>query len=137
MVLPLRRYTQFAGRSSRREFWWYSLFLGLGYVGIALAWGVFLAVVQPPDPEELVGWYLGAGAAFFLANLVPGIALSVRRLHDIGQSGWWLLAAYAAMLFLSLIGWVPYLVVMSLPPQKHPNRWGLPVGPRPLASVFD
>ncbi|MBD3813893.1 MAG: DUF805 domain-containing protein, partial [Betaproteobacteria bacterium] len=112
MVLPLRRYTQFAGRSSRREFWWYSLFLGLGYVGIALAWGVFLAVVQPPDPEELVGWYLGAGAAFFLANLVPGIALSVRRLHDIGQSGWWLLAAYAAMLFLSLIGWVPYLVVM-------------------------
>jgi uncharacterized membrane protein YhaH (DUF805 family) len=68
----LSKYAEFSGRARRSEYWWWAL--GAGGLGIVLQL-ISLAV-----------YYL-----FALAILVPGIAVGIRRMHDIGKSGWFLL----------------------------------------------
>lgn len=76
------RYTDFKGRSSRSEYWWPQLAFFL--VGIII--GVLTAVVGETVGNILLG-------IFYLVILIPGIAISIRRLHDLDKSGWWLLIA--------------------------------------------
>jgi len=76
-VLTLK-YADFNGRASRSEFWWYVLF------------AIIVAVVLQFVDNVILGFPL-LGAIFSLATLIPGIAVSVRRLHDKDKSGWWLL----------------------------------------------
>lgn len=136
MVLPLRRYAQFIGRSGRREFWFYSLFLVLGYLAI-FCLTLVAAIVRSDPADDFVGWMIvGGWGLFFLANFVPGLALTVRRLHDMNLSGVLLVAICAALLFLNVLGWIAYLVVMSLPPRPGPNRHGPPVQDKDMAEVF-
>lgn len=133
MILPLKRYAQFSGRSGRREFWFYSLFLALGYLLLPILISVVLAAVPGELGLAAVSiWIL----VFFLANIIPGLAVSVRRLHDLGLSGWLLLAAYGAMLILSIFGWIGYLVVMALPGQDRDNAYGPVIGQDGVADVF-
>jgi uncharacterized membrane protein YhaH (DUF805 family) len=135
MILPLRRYAQFYGRSGRREFWFYSLFLVVGYTAI-LAIDVAVALFRP-EMDFLIGSVLFAGwGIFFLINFVPGLALTTRRLHDLNLSGTWTAAAVAAVLFFNALGWLAYMVVMSLPPKSGPNRHGPPVGEDEIAAIF-
>lgn len=133
MILPLRRYARFDGRSGRREFWWYSLFLALGYFLVPVLLAILFAALPGEVGVAVVSIWIGL---FFLANFVPGLAVSVRRLHDLGLSGWLLLAAYGVMLFLSIIGWIGYLVVMALPGQDRDNAYGPVVGQQGVADVF-
>jgi uncharacterized membrane protein YhaH (DUF805 family) len=134
MIRPLRRYADFRGRSDRREFWWYCLFLVLGYLAIGVV-GFALAMAEASD--ELVGFgIVGGWTLFFLANFIPGLALTTRRLHDLGMSGALLIVVFAALFILNMIGWLAYLVVMSLPGQAKTNRWGPPLGVRDVAEVF-
>lgn len=76
-VLTLK-YADFNGRASRSEFWWYALF------------AIIVAVVLQFVDNVILGFPL-LGAIFSLATLIPGIAVSIRRLHDKDKSGWWLL----------------------------------------------
>ncbi|ANY19766.1 Inner membrane protein YhaI [Tsuneonella dongtanensis] len=134
MLRPLRHYADFRGRSGRREFWWYCLFLVLGYFAI-FAVGVIAA--GSGAGESSIGLVLmGGWGLFFLANFVPGLALTTRRLHDIGLSGVLLLAVFAALIFLNILGWLGYFVAMGLPGQRTENRWGPPLGAREVADVF-
>lgn len=75
----------FSGRARRAEYWWYMLF----YILISFVLGfVEIAAGISPDadtPGPISG-------VFALANFLPGLAVNVRRLHDVGRSGWWLLA---------------------------------------------
>jgi uncharacterized membrane protein YhaH (DUF805 family) len=81
---PLRKYAVFSGRASRAEYWWfYLLTIVAGLVG-----GLLDRLVG----GQVVSWILN------LFLLVPWIAVSVRRLHDIDRTGWWLL-----ILFLSVL----------------------------------
>ena len=70
-------YVNFGGRSTRSEYWWVFLFnilVSLALYPITVATGLsFLSAL----------WSLG--------TLLPGIGLSIRRLHDAGHSGWWIL----------------------------------------------
>jgi uncharacterized membrane protein YhaH (DUF805 family) len=98
---PLKRYAQFSGRSSRAEFWWFTLFLMIVYV---LFWIVLFATMgataasmnaqSPGTPALAMFGALGVFGIvmmlFWLALLVPIIAVQVRRLHDSDRSGWWL-----------------------------------------------
>lgn len=83
-LLALRKYATFEGRSRRSEYWYFVLFCLL-IVGV-------LAML-----DALLGTYSLAGGVgllsglFSLAMLVPTLAVSCRRLHDTGRSGWWLL----------------------------------------------
>jgi uncharacterized membrane protein YhaH (DUF805 family) len=93
---PLKRYAEFSGRSSRAEFWWFFLFLMISYF---LVWFLLVAVAgttaaSGTQPSlALVGAFGVASifmVLFWLALLIPSIAVQVRRLHDTNRSGWWL-----------------------------------------------
>ena len=94
MLMPLRRYAEFSGRSRRKEYWMYTLLLVL--VGIVLG-----IIEGAAGISQSIGGVSGPISGLFsLATLIPSIAVSVRRLHDTDRSGWWLLAVF-----------VPYVVV--------------------------
>ncbi len=81
----LRQYADFNGRARRKEYWMFVLFqIIFGIVCIMIDGG--LGTNFSPLPYGYV--YL----AFGLLTLIPGIAAVVRRLHDIGKSGWWYLS---------------------------------------------
>src|SRR5438105_5639572 len=88
----LRKYAEFSGRARRREYWTFALISFL--IGCAL--GVIGALVHG---LAFLSW------VYSLAVLVPSIAVSVRRLHDTGRSGWWLLIG-----LIPLIGFIVLLV---------------------------
>ncbi|MBD5345524.1 MAG: DUF805 domain-containing protein [Bacteroides sp.] len=74
-----RNYCNFNGRASRSEYWWFTLFTIILEVIISLVFGTHQTTLG------IVGGLAG------LALLLPGLGLCVRRLHDIGKSGWWIL----------------------------------------------
>ncbi len=98
----LEKYATFIGRASRSELWWWWLFVLLLSLGTQLIDGLFIAPLLGFEVlEENTGQPLTLIA--LLALLLPNIAVSVRRLHDIDRSGWWV-----------LIGLVPFVGVLVL-----------------------
>ena len=89
------KYVTFSGRASRSEFWWFYLFT------VLITWGATVV--------EAAMFGLGAtGILSSIASLVfllPSLAASSRRLHDIGKSGWWLLIALTGVGVILLILW--------------------------------
>ncbi len=96
MLMPLKRYADFSGRSRRTEYWMFVLFQFLLYVGLFI---IFIAALgasfsNNPSSDGMAGL---AGFAMLLlicfvlwiALLVPSLAVTVRRLHDTNRSGWW------------------------------------------------
>ena len=82
-LLPLKKYAKFSGRSTRAEYWWFTLaFVVGGFVidGIDLVLGSEVGLL---------------GLVFTFGLIVPTLSVTVRRLHDIGLSGLWLLAVIA------------------------------------------
>ncbi|WP_257275654.1 DUF805 domain-containing protein [Endozoicomonas sp. SESOKO4] len=101
-----RKYAEFNGRASRKAYWMYYLFYLLFYL---VAGGL-----------DAFG---GAGlfsVLYCLAVLVPGIAVTARRLHDTGRSGWWQL-----IYLIPVIGWIVMLVFLlqdSQPDNEYGNQ---------------
>ncbi len=110
----LSKYVKFTGRSSRAAYWWFYLF-GIVVLVAALIIDVVLGTA-----------YVFYGLAA-LALLLPNLAVLVRRLHDTGHSGWWVLIA-----ILPLIGAI-VLLVFTLQGSAAPNQWGS--GPDAAASA--
>ena len=98
-----QRYAQFRGYASRSEFWWVALFNGLIGVGLYFLLFIFIGMSEVSGSS---GDDMGTGAvigmivisllffAYAIATFVPNLALTVRRLHDTGKSGLWLLIAF-------------------------------------------
>ncbi|MBL6603551.1 MAG: DUF805 domain-containing protein [Alphaproteobacteria bacterium] len=108
-ILPFFRYFDFRGRSSRSEYWWYSLLLviiGILYFAYSIAAMPSFTDMMDPDFDETA---LGYGfidyvyIIFSLATFIPNLAVSVRRLHDINRTGWWLAAFYGLMATSSVL----------------------------------
>lgn len=100
MILPLKRYADFQGRSQRMEYWMYALMLFLIYAAFAIlavamtGGAVFGAATGSADGAFLGGGLFALFGLFgilMLGLLIPSIAVAVRRLHDTGRSGWWIL----------------------------------------------
>ena len=91
IVLFFINYFEFSGRSSAGAYWYFALWSFLLVILFAVTDLTF----------DLVDKYLNFSNLFSLVTLLPGISLSVRRLHDINRSGWWLL------LSITLIGLIP------------------------------
>ncbi|MBS1304010.1 DUF805 domain-containing protein [Loktanella sp. SALINAS62] len=111
LVEFFRRYFDFQGRSNRGEFWWLIL--------DSIIIGVVLGVVDALLFGDVGANYGVLGNIWSLATLIPSIALSVRRLHDIDKSGWWLLLA-----LVPVIGWLVLIYWHCQVPDEHPNRFG-------------
>lgn len=91
-------YVNFSGRSTRSAYWWWALFQIIVAVVIATVEGGGTSAVG--DGAASFAYNPGIiGLIWSLANLIPGLAVSVRRLHDLDKSGWNLLFA-----FIPLIG---------------------------------
>ncbi len=79
-----RNYTNFNGRSTRADYWWVMLASFLFGICLGIVFGILRL------PQQTVAALEGL---IYLALLIPSLALSVRRLHDINKSGWYLLMA--------------------------------------------
>lgn len=119
------RYTDFQGRSRRSEYWWVILFNIL----VASVGTILLAVLGGYGSGELnpVGFILIAlFGLYMLAIIVPSIALLVRRLHDINQTGWIALGLYVCAIIpiINLLAWAAQIVIGVLPGTAGPNKYG-------------
>lgn len=116
MLLPLKRYADFNGRSSRKEFWMFALFTSV--------MAAVLTIVIVADTGTFEVGTLGSMAAGllllgFLGILVPALAVEVRRFHDQGKSGW-----FALLNLIPYIGSLIVLVFMALPGTEGENAYG-------------
>lgn len=149
MLMPLKRYADFSGRSRRKEYWMFFLLNVIVYlVLLALILGVGGAA-SFADPTDMGAMMAGAGVAmvllivpFYIWAILTGLAslaVTIRRLHDLNLSGWYLVAFYVVIivafialaqagptLLLSFMGlvWLLSIVVMAWPGTKGPNKYG-------------
>lgn len=142
MILPLKRYADFQGRSRRMEYWMFTLgftililLLMILFVFFGSAGGGFQDQARSPD-DPLGGLptaFLVFIGLFYLAIFIPSLAVQVRRFHDQDKSGWLILLG-----FIPYIGGLILLVFMCLEGTRGPNRYG-PDPKRPeedLDAVF-
>jgi uncharacterized membrane protein YhaH (DUF805 family) len=92
-------YANFKGRAQRKEFWMFQLFAFIFVILLIIIDGITGSL----DPISGFGLFSGI---FTLALIIPTIAVSVRRLHDTGRSGWWYFAILIPLLgLIVLIFW--------------------------------
>lgn len=108
----LKQYADFSGRARRKEYWMFFLFNMI----FAFLAAIIDNVAGTASPELGYGIFYGIYA---LAVFIPGLAVGVRRLHDVGKSGWMLLIA-----LIPLIGAIWLLVLMVTDSQQGSNKWG-------------
>ena len=148
MLMPLRRYAEFIGRSRPREYWMYILFLVLGSIVLSvidtmagLSSGNWYSSYSPYDDwGGAWGWsYYSRGGwltlIFCLVNFLPWLAVTVRRLHDSDRSAWWLLIG-----LVPFFGGLVLLVFMIWSGTRGPNRFGpdpVVVDDRPVLASDD
>jgi uncharacterized membrane protein YhaH (DUF805 family) len=108
----LRQYATFSGRARRKEYWYFVLFYMLIFF---VLWAVDGRTGTAGDSGD---WGLLSGV-FSLAMLLPSIAVGVRRLHDTGRTGWWLLLS-----FIPLIGALILIYFMVQDGDAQTNAYG-------------
>lgn len=108
----LKKYAVFSGRARRKEYWFFFLFNLI----ISIILGVIDNATGTFDPETGVGIL---GTIYLLAVLIPAIAVTVRRLHDTGRTGWWILIS-----FIPLIGAIVLLVFLVFDSEPESNQYG-------------
>ncbi|HEX8485641.1 DUF805 domain-containing protein [Sphingomonas sp.] len=131
MLMPLRRYAEFSGRSRRKEYWMFVL----GYLIVGVIAGVLFAILSGGMDETGPGTgmtilFVIAGLAL-LALFIPSLAVQVRRFHDQDKSGWFVLLG-----FIPYIGGIIVLVFMCLPGTVGANRFGPDPKDENLSDVF-
>jgi uncharacterized membrane protein YhaH (DUF805 family) len=109
----LKNYAGFSGRARRAEYWQFALFNAIALVALFV---IDLAI------KTTIPYLL-----YTLAVIVPGLAVAVRRLHDTGRSGWWLLIG-----LVPLVGAIVLLVFACLDSEAGENKYGA----NPKAPAF-
>lgn len=101
----------FKSRSRRKEYWMFILWTSIISVVLSIV-ELVLNLEIAPDLGLL-------STIFSLVILIPSISLSVRRLHDIGRTGWWLLLS-----FIPILGWIALFVFTLLDSESGTNKYG-------------
>lgn len=117
-----QKYSTISGRASRAEFWWFTLFMYIIFVAIYALMLLMAAYVrQEIDYSPLLAVFLvimfGIMGIVSILLIVPSICVTVRRLHDIGYSGWWVLLGFAP------IARFVVLVFTLMPSQPTVNKY--------------
>lgn len=111
-IKVLKQYADFKGRARRKEYWMFVLF-----------YSIFLIITSILDITLGIGFGdTGTGPItllFYLAILIPGLAVTVRRLHDVGKSGWMILIN-----FIPIIGGIWLLVLLLTNSNQGENKYG-------------
>ncbi|MEM6623035.1 MAG: DUF805 domain-containing protein [Pseudomonadota bacterium] len=109
----LQRYADFQGRSPRSEYWWFQLAIIVSYVVLLV-----LTAVLP---------ILGLLGILYLGLIIPALAVTIRRLHDLDKSGWWILIGFIPLVGFLLLYWY------CLKGTEGDNQFG----PDPLGDVAE
>jgi uncharacterized membrane protein YhaH (DUF805 family) len=117
-IRTLQQYAVFRGRAPRRDYWFFMLF----YLLISSMLMVIDSIIGRFDARAGIGLFSGL---FTLAMLLPALGVAVRRLHDTGRSGWWLLLG-----LVPVLGTLVLLVFALQRGTAGPNAHG----PDPLAT---
>ena len=97
----LKQYTDFSGRARRKEYWWFMVFNFIFTLILMLCW--IIPVIKTNfaeyDADDFSNMTIISAAItkpffyvyiiYYIAMIIPGLAVTVRRLHDIGKSGYW------------------------------------------------
>ena len=112
-IKALKQYADFKGRARRKEYWMFVLF-------------VFVSIILAIAIDNLLGVTFFKDVPFgylfvltFLGIIIPGLAVLVRRLHDIGKSGW-----FYFVRFIPIIGPILLLVWLCTDSVDGANEWG-------------
>lgn len=103
ITMFFKNYANFSGRSRRSEYWYIVLF------------NLLVSAVLGMLPQSLSF----VSALWALGTLIPGLALAVRRLHDIGKSAWWLL-----IVLIPVVGAIWLIVLEATDSKPEANAWG-------------
>ena len=115
----LKNYAGFSGRARRREYWIFILFNN--FIFIALS---FLdIIIYNLSSETVIGMLSGA---YLLAVILPSLAVTFRRLHDSGKSGWWVFINLVPM-----VGSLVFIIILFLDSQPGENQYG----PSPKSEI--
>jgi uncharacterized membrane protein YhaH (DUF805 family) len=126
-LLGWKRIGEISGRSSRREYWTFILVNYLVFACLAFA---SVLLFLPDDIDSRVTAIRIAAGICFVALLISTLSIRIRRLHDTGRSGWWI-----------LIGLVPYVgalalfIITLLESEPGPNQYG--ANPKLIAKQPD
>lgn len=102
----LKNYTGFQGRARRKEYWMFTLFNLIFAFAIGFVEGIF-------------GMSSTLSGLYTLAVLLPSIAVGIRRLHDTGRSGWWLLLS-----LIPLVGAIILIIYLCEDSKENENQYG-------------
>ncbi len=100
-IRAFKKYADFEGRDNRPQYWYFYLINLIVYA--------ILGVINTDVLASLYG----------LVVLIPSLAIGVRRLHDIGKSGWWLLIS-----LIPIVGWIWIIVLLATKGEDKPNKYG-------------
>ena len=101
-------YATFDGRASRPAYWWWFLFLIL----VTIAANIVDAIIGAPILSIVVA----------LGLFLPNLSVAIRRLHDTGNTGWWVLIG-----FIPLIGFIVLLIFYLQRGDPGENKYGPPM----------
>jgi uncharacterized membrane protein YhaH (DUF805 family) len=120
-IEALKKYAVFSGRSRRKEYWYFVLFVAIISIVLNIIDGLIGAYARSSGVGLL-------SSIFSLAVLIPSIAVTVRRLHDIDRTGWWVLIS-----LVPLVGWIVLLVFNVQDGTPGSNGYG----PDPKAASLE
>lgn len=110
-----RKYAAFSGRARRSEYWFFALFNFLALIILEL----IVAAAQTSKNDGLIVLTALPCMLYILASIVPSLAVTVRRLHDINKSGWWYFIA-----LVPFIGPIWLLILTCIEGTAGPNQYG-------------
>ena len=113
----LKQYADFSGRARRKEFWMFTLFHFIFVFILAFLIGFSGGGFESNETPSFI--MIGVFAIYALGTIIPSLAVTVRRLHDIGKSGTWYFIS-----FIPYIGSFWLLILMCMDGNNGTNKWG-------------
>jgi uncharacterized membrane protein YhaH (DUF805 family) len=119
--LGFSNYVNFSDRACRSEYWYWSLFVIIGEIATPLI-------------DRFIGLHDVFSTIFVLGTLLPSLSVTIRRLHDLDRSGWWILLG-----LIPLVGVIILIIWFCTKGTDGPNRFGADrlVGLARIAQQFD
>jgi len=113
----LKQYADFSGRARRKEYWMFTLFNIIFFIAVAILDNALGTTFKLFGQSLGYGWFY---LIYGLVIIVPSLAVCIRRLHDIGKSGWFYLIG-----LIPLVGFIILLVWFCTNSQAGENKWGV------------
>ncbi len=120
-LMVWRKYAEFDGRSRRKEYWMFALFNLLGILALGALGAIGLSISR-----DFGGVLFVPLGVYFLAAIIPSLAVTVRRLHDTGKSGW-LLLLFMVLGIIPIIGFISgviQIVILCMESDPGANQYG-------------